>query len=133
MSKGTRIQFRVTEAKKKRFSDCADKVRMKDTALGEAAVDALCDYIESHGEITMPLAVIPESVLKKLQAAFPHVASSHFPSTARAPHGATPSLNEEPAKRDAVPPIPLATRMTRTRAALRNLPPVTEPKKKSAS
>lgn len=56
---------------------------------------------------------------QSLDAGAPHASS--FPLTARAPHGETPLLNEEPPKRDAVsaPAVP-ATR-TRARRALKSM------------
>lgn len=63
MAKDTRLQFRVSAAKKARAEKCAAIVGMDLTALGEAAIDALCDYIEARGEITMPLAVLPRNAV----------------------------------------------------------------------
>ena len=118
MSKDTRIQFRVSDAQKIRFGNCAAKVKLNETALGAAAVDALCDYIESHGEITLPLAVIPESLLKKLRGIASPNAPAIFTSTA-APVPSRSLLNEEPPARTVVPAD--APRITKTRAVLKKM------------
>lgn len=101
MAKDTRIQFRVSEEKKRRFDHCAEITGLDATALGEAAVEALCDYIEEHGEITMPLVVLPKSVIARKTAALPAgsgrsdapIALSENPSTDSTSY----SSNEGPA------------------------------------
>ena len=126
MSKDTRIQFRVSDTQKIRFGNCAAKVKLNETALGAAAVDALCDYIELHGEITLPLAVIPESLLKKLRGIASPNAPAIFTSTAAPVPSRASSLNEEPPARPVVPVA--APRITKTRAVLKRM--VAKEKKK---
>ena len=65
MAKDTRIAFRTSEATKDRLAKAAAFVRLSETALAEACVEALVEYIEENGQITLPLAIIPKSSLPK--------------------------------------------------------------------
>lgn len=60
--------MRVDEDLKKLVRDIVEKTNVTETALVEATLKALCDYFEEHGEITLPLVVIPKSALKKTSA-----------------------------------------------------------------
>ncbi len=109
MPKHTRLQFRTTEEKKQRFERCCAKVGLDQTALGQAAVDALCDYIEASGEITLPLRVLPKSALAALEK------KAEYSLMARATASTPRSLDEEsavPSKPKPTPP-PGCVRATR--------------------
>ena len=109
MSKDTRIAFRTTADLKRRLAKVASVVRLNETQLAQACVEALVEYIEEHGEIRLPLAVIP----KKRPAPFPSTAVAHTPRQ-------VPSLNEDAAQASAVPnPSPKPPKLSKTRAALR--------------
>lgn len=129
MAKDTRLQFRVSAAKKERLKRCAAKVRLKETALGEAAVDALCDYIEKYGEITSPFILVPESKVaseahqthapphtRSTISPFPEADPSSHPLSSRlnepgaTPHGSAHSTNQ---------PKTSGPKITKTRAKLR--------------
>ena len=119
MSKDDRLHFRLDPvAREKLRKVCAVTGLDEPTAL-RACISAFIEYVEAHGEITLPLRVVPRA---KEKAAIP---TPTFPSTARAPHGATLSLNEEPAKRDAVPPTrtntPAQPDITKTRRGIRGM------------
>ena len=94
MSKDTRIAFRTTMDLKERLGKVSKTVRLSDSQLAEACVEALVEYIEEHGEITLPLALVPKSAGKKVSA--PRFRTGGIE---------TPSLNEggPPAK---LPPPP---------------------------
>jgi hypothetical protein len=115
MAKDTRIQFRVSEEKKRRFDHCAEVTGLDATALGEAAVEALCDYIELHGEITMPLVILHKSALAKT-AALPAQSGRSDAPVALPANPSTDSIrfsvNEEPApaRHKSKPPRARSTR-----------------------
>ncbi|MDR3406341.1 MAG: hypothetical protein P4L99_27905 [Chthoniobacter sp.] len=132
MGKDTRLQFRISEEKKKRFDECAKLVGLNATALGEAAVDALCDYIEENEEITLPLVVLPKSAI---EGKTPGNRATQLPgqvapdvrtgsrSSASRPTPAN-SLNEDqPVALKPVKPSrePASKPVTHTRAALRKM------------
>jgi hypothetical protein len=59
VGKDTRIAFRASDELKERLQRAAKKVKLSETALAEAAVEATVQYIEEHGGIWLPLRVIP--------------------------------------------------------------------------
>ncbi len=65
MAKDTRIAFRSSVDMKNRLQQAAERVGLSETTLAEACVEALIRYIEEHGEIRMPLSIIPTSELEK--------------------------------------------------------------------
>lgn len=67
MSKEIRIAFRADKALKSRLTKAAKTVMLNESQLSEACVEALIEYIEEHGEITLPLAIVPKSLLKTAQ------------------------------------------------------------------
>lgn len=62
-TKDSRIAFRASEELKGRLAAVSKTVRMTETNLAEACVEALVEYIERNGEITLPLAIVPKSEL----------------------------------------------------------------------
>ncbi len=67
MAKEIRINVRADRATKERLRRALKVVgkHATETEFVMACVEALCDYIEKHGEITLPLTVLPKSQLKK--------------------------------------------------------------------
>jgi len=65
MAKDTRIAFRTSSTKKERLQRAAEIVGLTETSLAEACIEALVRYIEEHGEIRLPLSVIPTVELEK--------------------------------------------------------------------
>lgn len=119
MGKETRLQFRLSDEKKARFAKCAEKVTLTETALAIAAVDALCDYIEEHGEIRMPLVVLPKSAVQKPEPFFPSAAAVKSPRV---------GLNEEPAATSAsATPEPVPVKLTPTRKVMREVAKKSKP------
>jgi hypothetical protein len=59
VAKDTRIAFRASEEMKRRLQSASKKVKLNETALAEAAVEAAVEYIEKHGGIWLPLQVVP--------------------------------------------------------------------------
>lgn len=110
MPKETRIALRVTDEKKDRLARAAKIVGLNETTLVEACVDALIDYVEEHGELTMPLVVMPK---KAASRRMPPFSSTVVLPT---PEDRAPSTSEEPHRDAAVAP-----RITKTRATIRKL------------
>ena len=92
MAKETRIAFRASDEMKKRLAAAAKSVRLSETALAEACVEALIEYIEQYGEITFPLTVLPKSEFKKTRIAAPIVPAQSLRSTAISAHPERRSL-----------------------------------------
>ena len=65
MAKETRINVRASEELKDRLKRASEATGINETNLVISCVEALLDYIETHGELTMPLAVLPKSKLNK--------------------------------------------------------------------
>jgi hypothetical protein len=56
-----RVSVRVDEDLKNLVKEVVEKTGISETALVEATLKALCDYFQQHGEITLPLVVLPKS------------------------------------------------------------------------
>ena len=65
MAKEIRINVRADESMKGRLQKVCQTTGANETTLVMACVEALVDYIEKHGEITLPLVVLPKSSIKK--------------------------------------------------------------------
>lgn len=126
MPKDSRIHLRLDPTERDKLQKVCDFTGLDEPTALRACVNALIEYIETHGEIRLPLAVIPKS-----KAATQPAAATDAPSARKRtgptdnPHG----LNEPPAgyvEPDQLPPS--KQRMTRSRAALRTM---TEREKKS--
>jgi hypothetical protein len=65
VAKETRIAFRASDDLKKRLARAARIVGLSETAMAEACVEALIEYIEANGEIRLPLVVVPEREWEK--------------------------------------------------------------------
>lgn len=60
MAKDTRIAFRASVELKERLQRASKQVKLGETALAEAAVEAAIDFIEKNGGIWFPLRVVPD-------------------------------------------------------------------------
>jgi hypothetical protein len=60
MAKDTRIAFRASAELKTRLQNASKKLKLGETALAEAAVEAAVQYIEENGGIWFPLRVVPD-------------------------------------------------------------------------
>jgi hypothetical protein len=60
MAKDTRIAFRASAELKTRLQNASKKLKLGETALAEAAVEAAVQYIEQNGGIWFPLRVVPD-------------------------------------------------------------------------
>lgn len=57
--KELRVQVRISEELRRRI-DAAEKItHIKESVFMTACLEAYCDYVEKHGEITFPLVVKP--------------------------------------------------------------------------
>lgn len=65
MKKQIRISVRASDELKQRLKAASDLTGINETNLVISCVEALIEYIETHGEIRMPLAVIPRSELNQ--------------------------------------------------------------------
>jgi len=61
MAKEPRINVRATESQKERLRRACEVTGLSETAIVMACVEAALVYIEAHGEVRLPLAVIPKS------------------------------------------------------------------------
>jgi hypothetical protein len=61
MGKEIRVNVRVAAELKERLRKVIDETKISETSLAIACLEALCDYFEEHGEVTMPLVVKPKS------------------------------------------------------------------------
>ena len=61
MGKEIRINVRANELLKRRIQTVTETTKIAETSLVIACMEALCDYFDEHGEITMPLIVKPKS------------------------------------------------------------------------
>jgi len=105
MSKDTRIAFRTSIHKKERLQRAAEMVGLTETTLAEACIEALVRYIEEHGEIRLPLSVIPTVELKKREAKSDRLSFSTVRHLEPPPTDQC-LLNEEYST-DSVTPVPL--------------------------
>lgn len=64
MKRETRISVRATQELKDRLKNASLLTGINETNLVVSCVEALLDYIDEHGEISMPLAVLPKSALR---------------------------------------------------------------------
>jgi antitoxin component of RelBE/YafQ-DinJ toxin-antitoxin module len=89
MGKEQRVNVRVDPGLRNDFDEALELTGLGETQFVKAAIKALVEYVREHGEITLPLALLPKSQLKKNQAA----------ATVRRPSSSTADLrlNEEPA------------------------------------
>lgn len=126
MGKETRIALRVSDEKKDRLTRAAKTVGLNETTLVEACVDALIDYVETNGEITTPLVIVPKKAYLAMVAARTdtQVPRASFRSTVlpQSPDDVISSrLNEESAKpRSTAVPTPEKP-LTKTRAVMRKI------------
>jgi hypothetical protein len=68
MPKERRINVRAKGDLKDRLRRACQVIGATESSLIVACVESLVNYIESHGEITLPIMVVPKSVLKKTGA-----------------------------------------------------------------
>ena len=68
MGKEKRINVRAKGDSKERLAKACEVTGATEASLVMACVEALIDYIEAHGEITLPLVILPKSALKKRRA-----------------------------------------------------------------
>jgi len=97
MAKDTRIAFRTSNDRKERLQKVAELVGLSETTLAEACIEALIHYIEEHGEIRLPLSVVPTAELKKGLPKGDRLSSSTAPSLNPPPPDRL-ILNEEPTR-----------------------------------
>lgn len=125
MAKDTRIAFRASADLKRRLQRASKKLKLGETALAEAAVEAAVEYIEQHGGIWFPLRVVPDPAQKKTPE-LPEPAITltgiHAPDVVTAnpsPSSARFSVNEDapqPSKQK-----PFGPRARSTRAGIKKL------------
>lgn len=85
MSKDTRIAFRSSAELKARLKKASQTVRLAETQLAEACVEALVEYIEKHGEITLPLSVLPTSQVENQWRENSDTKTANFPTPDKTP------------------------------------------------
>jgi hypothetical protein len=68
MPRERRINVRAKGDLKDRLRRACEITRASESSLVAACVEALVNYVESHGEITLPIAVVPKSALKEPRA-----------------------------------------------------------------
>jgi hypothetical protein len=90
MGKDTRIAFRASIEMKDRLAKACKKLKIGETALAEAAVEAAIEYVEEHGGIWFPLRVVPDP---KAEAKTPNPSPTEFSHQVAqaAPIGVRPS------------------------------------------
>jgi hypothetical protein len=99
MAKEDRIAFRTSEELRGRFAACAKRVKLNESQLGEACIEALVEYIETNGNVTHPLATLPLSVLQKIVGAEENAeAREIYARLRKLMHDAIPSFSEAGAK-----------------------------------
>jgi predicted DNA-binding protein len=84
------VSVRVSAEIKKRLDALEQQTGLDESTIIRAAIEACLDYVEEHGEITLPLAVLPKSK----SAAKPTLVSKHpalDPNAPPPPAGAPPS------------------------------------------
>lgn len=59
MAKGTRFTFRTTDEFKKRIKAISDELKIDQSVIAEAAIEALIRHVEDYGEITIPVKIVP--------------------------------------------------------------------------
>ena len=112
MSKDTRLHFRLDNAAREKLREVCKLTGLDEATALRACIKAFIEYIEEHGEIRLPLAVVP-----KAKAQIP---APSFPSTARPAPGEGFSLSEPPPAAAARRETPAAQpRITKTRSVLR--------------
>lgn len=99
VKKETRVSVRIDDDLKKLVRDVVDQTNISETTLVEATLRAICDYFAKHGEITLPLVILPKSAVKKK----PGLYRQPSPSGARrsppsSPTGTVHGLNEPSGK-----------------------------------
>jgi hypothetical protein len=65
MPRERRINVRAKADLKDRLRRACELTGTNESSLVAACVKSLLDYVESHGEITLPIMVVPKSALKK--------------------------------------------------------------------
>lgn len=53
--------IKISEEQRERFRGAAAKVGIQASWAINNCIESFCQYVEEHGEITLPLAVIPRS------------------------------------------------------------------------
>jgi antitoxin component of RelBE/YafQ-DinJ toxin-antitoxin module len=61
-----RVSVRIDDDLKTLVKEVVEKTGITETTLVEASLRALCDYYQEHGEITLPLVVLPKSQAEKI-------------------------------------------------------------------
>jgi len=107
MAKGYRVSVRVGDELGSSFQESLGITGLGETQFINQAIEAFVQYVREHGEITIPLAIVPRSSLKK---ALPPGEASRLIEPGEAASG----LNERPSEE---PPRPI----TKARAALRDM------------
>ena len=91
--KEIRVNVRIAEELKDQIQRVTQLTGVDESALVRACLESIVEYFDANGEITLPLAVLPKSQLKKLKAAQP----IFVPTRSTAPPDDTQRLNEDPA------------------------------------
>lgn len=125
------IHVRIEEDLQKDFAEVLELTGMGETQFVKASIRALIEYVREHGEIRLPLAIVPKSELKqKLRTP----ATTQLPARGSAPivphmdppTASTRALDTEAASRTSDPsPAEIAKVPAR-----RNAPPVSYRRKK---
>jgi hypothetical protein len=68
MSRERRINVRAKGDLKDRLRRACEITGASESSLVGACVEALVNYVESHGEITLPIMVVPKSALTEPRA-----------------------------------------------------------------
>jgi len=102
------IYVRIEDEMRKDFDSVLELTGLGETQFVKAAIKALVEYVRQHGEITLPLAIVPKSERSKTAAAPQHAASAPVPALP------TPStrffVNEEPSETKPAVPHPRSTK-----------------------
>lgn len=68
--KDERIAIKVESELKRRLEKVAEQSSITEPSLVRACVTAICEYWETHGELTVPFSVIPSKRLLDFENAF---------------------------------------------------------------
>ena len=100
MPKEIRINVRASEELKDRLKRVCELTGLPETTLVMACLEGALRYVEKHGEITLPLSVIPTSELKKQQGEdVPEILPASLPSSST-PQPAVSRRANRPATRE---------------------------------
>jgi len=90
--KDVRISVRISNALKLRLAEAEEKTGIPEADLVRCCAEALVDYVEKNGEITMPLIVKPKSAeaTKKFKYPPPHPGDSFEEALMEEPKSPSP-------------------------------------------